>query len=172
MILFRVSREAFLPFLIFSFFAGIVFGAVYDVFRIRRIAFARDKTRRVIKRVDAVIIFLEDVIFSLFIAVTMILICYKLYFGIPRWYSYGGAALGFFLWRVTAGKLVIKLADKIIAAISAFFAFILQRIITPPLSALKRASADLYERYDAKRRKRLTQKYEKRMLLILSGKSK
>lgn len=172
MILFRVSREAFLPFLIFSFFAGIVFGAVYDVFRIRRIAFARDKTRRVIKRVDAVIIFLEDVIFSLFIAVTMILICYKLYFGIPRWYSFGGAALGFFIYRITLGRLVIKLADKIIALVIAFFSFIKMKMIRPPIEALKRVSSGLYAKYDFKRLKRLTDKQEKRMLTMLSGKAK
>ena len=61
MILFEISREAFLPFLVFSFLSGIALGAIYDILRIRRMATRRAGKRRL----DFVLTFFEDIVFLL-----------------------------------------------------------------------------------------------------------
>lgn len=127
MILFEISREAFLPFLIFSFLIGIMLGAVYEIFRIRRIA-ARKAGKR---RLDFVLTLFEDIIFCLFASISMILATYKLYFGIPRWYAYASCALGFFFWQKTVGRLIMKLSDKIIDLLSRALSFLKRRLIMP-----------------------------------------
>ena len=134
MILFEISREAFLPFLVFSFLSGVVLGALYDVLRIRRMA-----TRRAGKhRLDLVLTFFEDVIFCLLATVTMILVTYKLYYGIPRWYAYAAFALGFFLWQKTVGRLIMKLSDKIIDLIARALSFVKIKLVKPVWSRVKK----------------------------------
>ncbi len=134
MILFEISREAFLPFLVCTFLIGIMLGAVYEIFRIRRKA-TRKANRRIL---DFVLTIFEDIIFCLFATICLILATYKLYFGIPRWYAYASCALGFFLWQKTVGRLVMKLSDKIIDLISRAFSFVKRRAVKPILSRIKK----------------------------------
>lgn len=105
MILFPVPREGYLPFLICSLAAGVLLGAFNELFRVRRRLFGGEGVLSVL------FIAAEDVIFFTVAAVVMILVSYKLNYGVPRWYSYGAAALGFVLWQRTAGVLVLRLAD-------------------------------------------------------------
>ena len=116
MILFPVSREAYLPFLVCSFVLGILLGAFYEPFRIRRRLFCGGGD------LFTVITALEDVIFFVAAAVVMILACYKLNYGVPRWYAYVGAALGFAAWRKTAGRLVFPVTDGLKKALAPIFA--------------------------------------------------
>ena len=134
MILFEISREAFLPFLIFSLLIGIMLGAIYDVFRIRRKA-ARRANKHLI---DLIMTVFEDIIFCLFATVCMILVTYKLHFGIPRWYSYASCALGFYLWQKTVGRLIMKLSDKIIDLISRAFSFVKRKLLGPAFEKVKK----------------------------------
>ncbi len=159
MILFEISREAFLPFLIVSFVFGLIFGAIYDIFRIRRIAF-RGKGRTV----DAVITFFEDVIFFLFISVCLILICYKLHFGIPRWYSYAGAFLGFILYRNTVGRIVIALSDRIISFMERVLLLIKKRLFLPVLSFFAALFGRLFKAAVKKYRESYTKKRQRKIL--------
>ncbi len=163
MILFEISREAFLPFLVFSFLCGIAFGAVYDIFRIRRKA-VRAAKRRIL---DLILTFFEDVIFCLFVTVTMILVCYKLYFGIPRWYSYAAAVIGFFLWQKTVGCLVMKVSDKIIEAIVRAGAFVKNKCVSPIIGGIKRLCSKYTSSLSQKRAKKYTEKREKAILALL-----
>ena len=145
MILFEISREAFLPFLVCTFILGIMLGAIYDVFRIRRKA-ARKAGKRWL---DFVLTLFEDVVFCLFATVCMILATYKLYFGIPRWYAYVSCALGFFLWQKTVGRLTMKLSDKIIDLIARAFPFIKRKLLRPIFLRIK----DLTKKITAKCRR-------------------
>lgn len=145
MILFEISREAFLPFLVCTFILGIMLGVIYDVFRIRRKA-ARKAQK---KRIDFTLTLFEDVVFCLFATVTMILATYKLYFGIPRWYAYVSCALGFFLWQKTVGRLIMKLSDKIIDLISRLLSLIKRKLLRPIFLRIK----DLTKKITAKCRR-------------------
>jgi spore cortex biosynthesis protein YabQ len=133
MILFEISREAFLPFLVFSFLIGVILGAIYDVLRIRRKATRRAGKRRL----DFVLTVFEDAVFCLFATVSMILVTYKLYFGIPRWYAYVSCVLGFFLWQKTVGRLIMKLSDKIIDLISRLLSLIKRKLVRPVFLRIK-----------------------------------
>ena len=143
MILFEISREAFLPFLVFSFLTGIVLGAIYDVLRIRRKATRRAGKRRL----DFVLTVFEDAVFCLFATVSMILVTYKLYFGIPRWYAYAAFALGFFLWQKTVGRLIMKLSDKIIDLIARALSFIKRKLVNPVRSLIKNLTKKIIAKF-------------------------
>ncbi len=119
--LFPVKVDIFLPILIWSFSLGMMLSLVYDIFRIRRALFlplgsieARDGSKIIrlitenVSKIDTVLIFFEDIIFLVFCAVILILIAFKLSFGIPRWYSGAALLLGFFVCRITAGRLIMK----------------------------------------------------------------
>lgn len=146
MILFEISREAFLPFLVCAFIIGIMLGAIYDVFRIRRKA-ARKAGKR---RLDFVLTLFEDVVFCLFATVCMILATYKLYFGIPRWYAYVSCALGFFLWQKTVGRLIMKLSDKIIDLIARAFSFVKRKAVNSILSRVKKLTKKIIAKFRLK----------------------
>ena len=105
MILFPVSREAYLSFLLCSLVVGILLGAFYEIFRIRRRLFP------VGTWLSCLVIAVEDIIFFTVYTVAMILVCYKLSYGVPRWYAYASSVLGFMLWRKTVGRLVMSLSD-------------------------------------------------------------
>ncbi len=165
MILFEISREAFLPFLVFSFIIGVLLGPVYDVFRIRRKAVKRMKRMKL----DFVLTFIEDILFSVFASITLILVCYKLYFGIPRWYSYASAIAGFFLWRITLGKLVMALSDKIIAGVAAIFAFIKTKLLAPIFRIINGTARKLSGKVAQKRAISYTKAQEKKLLRSLRG---
>ncbi len=163
MILFEISREAFLPFLVLSFLVGIFLGALYDVFRIRRKAL-RALGRRLL---DFILTLFEDIAFCTFAAVCLILVSYKTYFGIPRWYSYVSAAMGFFLWQRTVGRLVMSLSDRMIALISAVLSFIKRRLISPIIGAAAGLFLALHRKYAHKRALRYTKKREEELLLLI-----
>ncbi len=165
MILFEISREAFLPFLVFSFIIGVLLGPVYDIFRIRRKAVRRMKRMKL----DFVLTFIEDILFSVFASVALILVCYKLYFGIPRWYSYASAIAGFFLWRATLGRLVMALSDKIITGIAVMLAFIRARLLSPIFRALRGTIRKLSGKAALKRATAYTKAQEKKLLRSLRG---
>lgn len=169
MILFRISRESFLPYLAVSFILGILFGMIYDVFRIRRVAFRCRERGRAARIVENVIIFFEDTVFLLFVTVCLILTCYKTYFGIPRWYSYAAAALGFYIYYKTVGALVMKLSNKIISLIASALDFVRSRVIVPIIRAIKGAFLRVYRVFEVRLSKKRTKRFEKRVIRSLKG---
>ena len=160
MILFPVPIDHFLPFLICSFALGIILGALYDIFRIRRIAF-RGKA---LKAADFILTLIEDMAFLIFATITMILLSYKLNYGITRWYSCGAAVAGVFLWRKTAGKLVIGLADKIISLIKHTVGWIFKMIISPPMHLLHSIAEKAIKKIENNRAKAYTEGYLEKVL--------
>ena len=163
MILFPISVGQFFPFLICSFAAGVVLGAVYEIFRLRRMAFSFARTDKA-GIADTVITALEDVIFLIFCAIVMILIAYKLNFGIPRWYSYGAAILGVILWRKTLGRLVIKLADKIILTVKRIFKTVFGRILLFPIRLALKIIRKQIQKIEKNRAKAYTRVYQRKIL--------
>lgn len=162
-----IAREAFLPFLVVSFLCGLCFGAVYEVFRIRRVAarMPHGKTKKRRRRwLEPVLVACEDVLFSLFAAVTLILVSFKLYYGVPRWYAYGAALLGFLLWRMTLGALILACASRILALIDRFFAFLRRRLLLPCLNLLRRGGSAVKKKLTAQREERYTVRCERGIL--------
>ena len=174
-----VAREAFLPFLVVSFLCGLFFGAIYDIFRIRRIAFRpsrKEKQGRLLRSLgkhlsslDTVIIVFEDIFFFLLIAVTMILAGFKLSYGIPRWYSYGAALGGFFLWRVTLGRCVTGLAELVLSLLAKLTALGRRTLLAPLGRCFFRLQGAAKARLLRRRRRLFAEREEKRILAYVAA---
>ena len=163
-----VSREIFLPVIVWSLALGIISGAVYDIFRIRRAAFRIPGTRFLRGgkgRADTVLTFFEDILFSLFCTSVFILIAYRLSFGLPRWYSAAAYAGGFFLYRETVGVLVMRSAEAIIRALCRAVLFVYRRAICPAYDFIARHIGSFAGKISSRRRAAYTAKYEKHLVL-------
>ncbi len=159
-----VGKTDFIPYVLWSFLLGIFISAIYDVFRIRRFALRKtEAAARLFKRlslVDAVLCFFEDILIILFSAVCVILLSFKLSRGIPRWYGIFAVLIGFTLYHVTLGRIVMLSASKILGAISALIKLMLRYTVKP----LKKPIILLTERVKGKLQEKQTQKYEKSVL--------
>ena len=78
--------------------AGVLLGAFYDVFRVRRYAYREmfgKKAAGYRNMVENVVVFAEDILFSLTAAVLFSVLFYRFSWGAVRWYSLAFAALAF-----------------------------------------------------------------------------
>lgn len=176
-----VAREAFLPLLLLSLVAGWCFGALYDVFRIRRVAFRLPREEnapqkgfrrllyRNLERTDTLLCFGEDILFSLFATVVLILMDFKLYFGVPRWYALGAAVLGFWFYRITLGRIVMRSAERVIGLIGAAVGFLRHRVLSPVAGRIKGWILTCHRRAVHQRELAYTKAEEARMLAVFSG---
>ena len=104
---------------VFGFFAG----ALYDVFRIRRIALK-----------IPILWHFEDFFFMVFCGVTYAVLFYALNSGRVRGFAFLGGIVGFYIYRKTLGRLVMALSERIINAVK----YILRKIILPPIKFVVR----------------------------------
>ncbi len=111
--------------------SGVLFGMIYDILRIFRIA-VRHKT---------VAIIIEDIIFFTVIAFLTFLLALAQDRGDIRLYHIIGEILGFVIYYLTLGEAVLAVADKIILAVRFIFAIINRFIISPILWLIKKIIA-------------------------------
>lgn len=100
---------------------GAVFGAVYDLFRIFRIAVP----------LPAGVIVAEDVIYFAFCGFMSFFLAMTVNFGQVRFFILLGELLGFLLYYLTLGVLVMKCAQQIIAFIRWIFQVLWKLILRP-----------------------------------------
>ncbi len=174
-----VSRGGFLPLLLVSFAIGLCLGAIYDVFRIRRVALRLAVGRptaekglrafvcRHLWKIDGWLCFGEDVLFFLFGTVVFILADFKLYFGIPRWYAYGAALAGAVLYRVTLGRLVMGVSEQLIRFVVRVLRLVRDRMILPLGKAVGRRVNALGKEIRRKRELAFTEAQEMAVLSAL-----
>lgn len=86
-----------------SLLAGVVCGAVYDIFRILR-AFAFK---------NRVIVFVEDVLFCLFVTACFLVLFYNYSEGRLRFYAFTGVILGFSAYYFTVGAITRRIVEAI-----------------------------------------------------------
>ena len=105
---------------------GAVFGAVYDLFRIFRIAVP----------LPAGVIVVEDVIYFAFCGFMSFFLAMTVNFGQVRFFILLGELLGFLLYYLTLGVLVMKCAQQIIAFIRWIFQVLWKLILRPVVRLL------------------------------------
>ncbi len=97
------------------FFASIVNGAVlgliYDCFRVSRMFFLKNK----------VVIFFEDLVFSLICAASFMILFYNFSFGMMRAYAFLGSIGGFCIYYFTAGRFTRAVCEKVYSVVSPVF---------------------------------------------------
>lgn len=100
---------------------GAVLGALYDVFRILRIAVPTKRG----------VIFAQDVLFFLLCAITTFLFLLTSIDGVVRVFLLIGELLGAVLYYFTLGMLVMKVSKTIIGAVKAVLRFLVRYIFAP-----------------------------------------
>ena len=122
--------------LLASFLLGIGLSAFSALFRIRR-----RLTRGLGRRLSAVLLSLEDVLFFLVAAIACALTFYAISNGEVRMLGLVGIPPGFILWRMTAGRLLMAFLDRILALLARIARFLWRRIALPPVRWISLAVA-------------------------------
>ncbi len=138
-----VSQQKLAIILLYSVFIGVFLGVVYDVFRIRRLAFktgacfSKKDTNEVARKenvADCVIIFFEDVLFAVISSIVVCIFIFYMNSGQFRGIAVIGALCGFLLYYLTVGRVVMYFSGVIIG----FFKFLIRKIYEYTLRPIKK----------------------------------
>ncbi len=139
--------------ILFFLLPGMGLGAIYDVFRILRIArtdsqgsvlsmlLAHFKIQKPMdiqseqkkQKAEWYIVFIEDFIFCILASLTELLLFYHLNGGVIRVYAIFISVLGFVLYKITLGRLIMFLAKNMILIFRRVLYFLLCVALTPPI---------------------------------------
>ena len=135
-------------FIFYSVLIGALLGAVYDVFRIIRIAF--DTAGRGI--VTDIVYFICDVMFFIIAAIGSAIFIFHVNNGRIRGIALFGSLVGFLLYYNTAGRLVSAVSGLIIAALYRVLRFVRDIILFSLLRLFKGIGDAVYSRRQTGRR--------------------
>ncbi|MBR5540209.1 MAG: spore cortex biosynthesis protein YabQ [Clostridia bacterium] len=124
---------------------GFLLGAYYDVFRILRH----------VLRPGVVHVFWQDILFFITAALMTFLFALAIADGALRVYLFAGLVAGFFAYRYTVGRAVVRLVAAIIALLSR-----LGRLLHTAIAVPSGALGGVYRKITKKVRKKL-KKFEK-----------
>lgn len=130
-----MSSAEITAFFLYSIVFGLLAGAFFDIFRILRIA--RGSVVKIkhislfLRFGDGILCFLSDLTYWLILAVAYSVFIYRWADGRLRIGSLICVALGFIVWHYTLGRLVMILADRIVALIRLIVGFILSVTLVP-----------------------------------------
>lgn len=159
--MFNITQQQLFILLLYSATVGVALGVVYDVFRIFRVAFApqsQDGVNSARKRKSKyslvfhdAIIFLQDIIFWIIVAVVTILFTFMANRGQVRLFALAGQLAGFTIYYLTLGRLVYSIAERIIKVIKQVLYWIRCKVIMPivrlALRVYKKVTCKLTHRY-------------------------
>lgn len=103
---------------VWSVILGAFLCAVYDIFRLLRL----------VRRQNAVLLFVSDLIFCIFSAVCLLILFFNLSYGRIRMYALLLCAVGFFVWRFTVSRITMKLLQRLIVMIKKLLNLIIMRV--------------------------------------------
>lgn len=164
----EIAQEALAQLFVLALVFGFVAGAIYDVFRIRRIA------------INIPILWhFEDFFFMLACAVCFCVFFFVQSSGKVRGFAFAAAIAGLLIYRYTLGRLVIRCAEKIIS----FVKRLVRRLLLPPIRFVKRilravwkrisgALRRVWLRYARRRSERFLSDFERSVLVGFSGNSR
>ena len=152
---------------VYALIIGVFIGAVYDVFRIIRIALTGGMAcsqkacfepfeklvsrlsgqgensgkvfRSIGKRLDYVVTFVCDVLFFLITAVIGAVFLYQANYGQLRLYVLVAAVIGFVVYYNTVGRMITLVAGFVISLFRLIFAFLTYRLIVPVFKVARKA---------------------------------
>jgi Spore cortex protein YabQ (Spore_YabQ). len=162
----EISQSVYGTVFIYSVVIGIILGVIYDIFRVQRISM--ESNNRYLNLIRNIIIFAEDIIFSVISAVLIIVMIFHANNGRIRWFALIGSGIGFIFYYNTIGQIVMLCSWKIIAfiryCIRTIKRFIRIVFIRPLLKFFNFVAGLIYKRYIIIKRKLYTEKYIKREL--------
>ncbi len=164
---------------------GICAGAVYDLLRIRRIAFSphrygqrpptmaldayfAEKEKPKTPLLEILLISIGDFLFLFALGCAVSILVFYENDGVFRWYALLSCVAGFFLYRNTLGRIVVRCADAIIASIKQALRFLWRMTWLPLQHFCQRIGRYFYRklsyRYRKNRTKRIFLKLEETLL--------
>ena len=121
---------------------GFLLGAYYDVFRILRCLLRPGVAR----------VFWQDVLFFLTAAPLVFLFSLAVTDGVVRLYLCAGLVVGFFAYRHTVGRAVVRFVSAVIVQLSRV-GYRLQELVKVALGAVYQACQNLRKKVQKKRKK-------------------
>ena len=74
---------------------------------------------------DLILIFTEDILYSFIVCIFMLILVYGYNYGEIRLFSVIGTILGFYVWRITIGNVIIYLCEYCLYFISVLLFYVL-----------------------------------------------
>lgn len=138
----EISQKVLALALLYSAVVGAALGMLYDVFRIIRVAMKPSPgmpatLRAVYDAIGDTVIFTEDILFSFAAALVVIVFLFHINDGQLRWFVLAGAGIGFMLYYITVGRLLLLCAEAIISFIRMIIRFVLSLTLIPAIKAIR-----------------------------------
>ena len=106
---------------------GFFIGLYYEIFRFLRLALPH----------TSLLVGIEDLLFFLPVTLTFLFFCYAFSDGVIRWFSLIGTFLGFLLYLLTLGKLLLFFSDKILSLVRKILKGIYRHVLRPVFNVFK-----------------------------------
>lgn len=146
-----LSQQSLLSLLLSAVLLGILLGAVYQVFLIRRAGFRQLKIPRIF---SVVLQNAEEFLFCIGAGAAVSVLYFACSNGVVRLMAIPAMAGGFFLWRMTLGRVVNACTDAILRALAAICRWIRKRIFAPLGRLVRRIIDAISARIAIRRKKR------------------
>lgn len=140
----EISQKLLCFLFLVSFACGVALGGVYDLLYLSRLLIGlprrpspTEEDRPPKKRArpttvcGQILLFAEDLFFALLCGVCLLLILYFINDGVFRFWAPLGMACGFFVYRVTLGRLVTALAQVLVTLLRRCIRFLVTCLLFP-----------------------------------------
>ena len=108
-------------------------------------------------------LFFEDFFFCILFACAIAVLVFAMQDGVVRWYPFAACALGFFAYRLTLGRLVMRSATAILTLCRRVLAWTVKRTLVPIRACLRRFLCAIYARVGNTVHRWTTKRYAKRL---------
>ncbi len=171
----ELSQTALAALMLTALTVGFVFGAIYDLLRIRRIACKKGKSEKkhLTSFIEAFIIGIEDILFFIFLGCVTSVMYYVFSSGRVRLLAILCEFIGFIIYRLTLGRLVMLVSDIIISFIYFLWRKFVAFVIMPPVNFAKKTASKVFasiaRSYRKVGRRRFSNKMKKSLIKASRG---
>lgn len=116
-----ITKANEIRYFLWSMACGALMIVIYDFLRARR----REKT------VAAVFIYIEDILWLAALGLLVYVLAFRQNFGVVRWYSFFGMALGALCFKLAMGDRLMNLFRKLYSLFVRFFCFVIKILMLP-----------------------------------------
>ncbi|MBQ2765585.1 MAG: spore cortex biosynthesis protein YabQ [Clostridia bacterium] len=135
--------------LLYSLILGVILGVFFDLMRISRVFLSLHGTGKVAQIASETVLtavsFIEDIIFFVVSAVTLVLFCFQANGGTARGFILLGALGGFFIYLETVGRLTKLISNALARLIYRILSFIWRRMLMPIARVILHLILKLYK---------------------------
>lgn len=104
------------------------------------------KRRFTREHISYIVIFIQDILFSLICAAVISVTVFNINSGQPRWFIFLGVVSGFATYYFTVGKLIMKLSEAIVRLCRRLIGFLLSVTVIPIIRAFQLLFGYIYRR--------------------------